>query len=55
MKRILVGIVVAMMALGAIYGAAAVLGVGGVDRLSGDSQFVSNLECSICTTPTPVP
>ena len=55
MKRIAVGIIVAMMVFGAVYGAAATLGVGGVDRLLGDSEVVNNLVCAICTTPTPVP
>ena len=49
MKRVVAGILITAMALGAVfgagYGAAAAIGLGGVDRLDGGSLGVTNLAC----------
>ena len=41
MKRIVVSILIAMMVFGAVFGAAAAISLGGVDRLLGDSSITS--------------
>lgn len=58
LKRIVASVLITMMVLGAVYGAAAAISTSGVDKLLGDSEVINNLACPICTTvptPTPVP
>ena len=45
MKRIAAVILIAAVVLGAAYGSAAAIGLGGVDRLDGGSVGVTNLAC----------
>ena len=53
MKRIVASALITAMVLGAVYGAAASISLGGVDQLEGGSMLVSNIELgAICTDPT---
>lgn len=53
MKRIAAAIIITMMVLGAVYGAAAAISTSGVDRLAGGSVLVSDIEAGVtCTSPT---
>ena len=45
MKRIVASILIAAVVLGAVYGAAAAIGLTGVDRLDGGGVEVTNLAC----------
>ena len=45
MKRIVASILIAAVVLGAVFGAATAIGLGGVDRLDGGSVGVTNLAC----------
>ena len=38
MKKIAVAVIITVMVLGAVYGSAAAISIGGVDKLKGDSS-----------------